>query len=58
MKVKIITGTKIDVIMSPIGKIKRMNPHGIIWSSAAKVLKTWGISQDVKFPYYRISKWK
>ena len=57
MKVNIVTGNKIIRVVREIGAIKRMNQKGLIWTPAAKILKTWGISQDVKFPYYKISKW-
>ena len=58
MKVKIVTGTKITIVRREIGAIKKMNQKGLIWTSPAKILRFWNISQHMKFPYYRISKWK
>lgn len=58
MKVKIVTGTKITIVKREIGAIKRMNQKGLIWTTAAKILRTWNMAQDIKFSYYRISKWK
>jgi hypothetical protein len=57
MKVKIVTGTKIDEIKHEIGAIKRMDQEGIIWTPAARILRNWKLAQDIKFSYYRISKW-
>ncbi len=57
MKVKIILGTKINKITREIGAIKRMNQKGLIWTPTAKILRSWKITEYVKFPYYRISKW-
>jgi hypothetical protein len=57
MKVKIITGTKINKIRRKIGTIKKMNQKGVILTPAVKVLKKWNIAQYIKFEYYRITKW-
>jgi hypothetical protein len=58
MKVNIVTGTKITKIKRTIGAIKKMNPKGLILTPAVKILRDWNIGQDIKFDYYRISKWK
>lgn len=58
MKVNIVTGTKINKLVGQMGAIKKMNQKGLIWTSPAKILRFWNISQHMKFPYYRISKWK
>jgi hypothetical protein len=57
MIVKIVTGTKINKITRKIGTIKKMNQKGLIWTFPAKILRSWKITETVKYPYYRISKW-
>ena len=56
MKVKIITGTKITKVIRSIKAIKNMNKKGIILTPVVKVLISWEIAQNKKFPYYRVSK--
>ncbi len=57
MKVNIVTGTKITKVKREIGAIKRMNQKGLILTPAIKILRTWNMAQDIKFDYYRITKW-
>ncbi len=57
MIVKIVTGTKINEIVSTLETIRSMNKKGIILPEVAKILCGWDTAGTIKASYYRISKW-
>ena len=58
MKVKIVTGTKINEIVRTVEIIRRMNKKGVILPEIAKIFNGWNLAGTIKTSYYRISKWK